>query len=188
MLTMLFDYARSFAQSKLPALLIGTALFVLLRYILCRSGALSRRSIPHEAGLVLLALYLCAVLSLTFLPFRLDPTAGSYAFDSTLLAIVRGEYTAGSWVLAMMLGNILMLVPFGFLAPLLWERLRGLRVLPVGLGLILAVELLQPLTGRSFDVDDILLNFLGVLIGALLALIFQALLPRQTAALRGCVN
>ena len=188
MLTMLFDYACSFAQSKLPALLIGTALFVLLRYVLCRAGALSRGSIFHEVGLVLFALYLCAVLSLTFLPFRLDPAAGSYAFDSTLLAIVQGEYTAGNWVLAMMLGNILMLVPFGFLAPLLWERLRGLRVLPVGLGLILAIELLQPLTGRSFDVDDILLNFLGVLVGALLALIFQALLPRQTAALRGPVN
>lgn len=63
---------------------------------------------------MLFALYLCAVLSLTFLPFRLDPTAGSYAFDSTLLAIVRGEYTAGSWVLAMMLGNILMLVLLAF--------------------------------------------------------------------------
>lgn len=184
MLTMLFDYACSFAQTKLPALLIGTALFVLLRYTLCRAGALARRSIPHEAGLALFALYLCAVLSLTFLPFRLDPAAGSYALDSTLLAIARGEYAAGSWVWAMMLGNVLMLVPFGLLAPLLWERLRGLRVLPAGLGFILAIELLQPLTGRSFDVDDILLNALGVLAGALLALIIQTLLPRQTAALR----
>ena len=67
MLTMLFDYACSFAQTKLPALLIGTALFVLLRYTLCRAGVLARRSIPHEAGLALFALYLCAVLSLTFL-------------------------------------------------------------------------------------------------------------------------
>lgn len=184
MLTMLFDYACSFAQTKLPALLIGTALFVLLRYTLCRAGVLARRSIPHEAGLALFALYLCAVLSLTFLPFRLDPAAGSYALDSTLLAIARGEYAAGSWVWAMMLGNVLMLVPFGLLAPLLWERLRGLRVLPPGLGFILAIELLQPLTGRSFDVDDILLNALGVLAGALLALIIQTLLPRQTAALR----
>ena len=77
-----------------------------------------------------------------------------------------------------------MLVPFGFLAPLLWEKLCGLRVLPAGLALILTIELLQPLTGRSFDVDDIFLNFLGVLIGALLSLPVQILLPRQTAALR----
>lgn len=184
MLALLFDYARSFVQNKLPALLIGMALFALLRYLLCRGGVLVRRSGPHETALALFALYLCAVLSLTFLPFQFDPAAGSYALDSTLLAIAQGRYTAGNWVWAMMLGNVLMLVPFGFLVPLLWERLRGLRVLSVGLGFILAVELLQPLTGRSFDVDDILLNFLGVLAGALLALPVQALLPRQVAALR----
>lgn len=185
MLSMLLDYALSFAREKLPALLAGTAVFLLLRYLLCRMGKLPRRSLPHEAGLSLFVLYLFAVLSLTFLPFRFDPGAGSYALDSTLLAIARGTYTAGSWVWAMMLGNVLLLIPFGLLAPLLWNRLRGLRVLPVGLGFILAVELLQPLTGRSFDVDDIFLNLLGVLAGALLALALRALLPRQTAALAG---
>lgn len=185
MLATLLDYALSFARNQLPALLAGTALFLLARYLLCRAGVLSRRSPAHEAGLALFALYLCAVLSLTLLPFRLNPAAGSYALNSTLLSIARGEYAAGSWVWAMMLGNVLMLVPFGFLAPLLWERLRGLRALPPGLALILAIELLQPLTGRSFDVDDILLNFLGVLAGALLSLAVQALLPRQAALLRG---
>lgn len=184
MLSILFDYAGSFARDKLPTLLAGAALFLLFRYLLCRAGKFTRKSVPHEAGLALFTLYLCAVLALTFLPFRLDPGAGSYAFDSTLLAMARGEYTAGNWVWAMMAGNVLMLVPFGFLAPLLWGRLRGLRVLPVGLGFILSIELLQPLTGRSFDMDDILLNFLGVLIGALLSLAVQILLPRPTAALR----
>ncbi|MDE6260758.1 MAG: VanZ family protein [Oscillospiraceae bacterium] len=184
MLSMLFDYARSFIQNQFPAVLIGTAAFLLLRLLLCRTGRLLRRSLPHEIGLVVFVLYLTTVLSLTFLPFRFDPGAGEFAFNSTLLAIARGTYTAGSWVWAMMLGNVLMLIPFGFLAPLLWEKLRWWRVLPVGLGFILAVELLQPLTGRSFDIDDILLNFLGVLAGALLSALVQALLPKQTAAFR----
>ena len=184
MLSMLFDYALSFIQYQFPAMLIGTAAFLLLRFLLCRAGRLSRRSLPHEIGLALFALYIAAVLSLTFLPLRFDPGAGEFAFNSTLLAIAQGTYTAGSWVWAMMLGNVLMLVPFGFLAPLIWEKLRWWRVLPAGLGFILAVELLQPLTGRSFDIDDILLNFLGILAGALLSALVQALLPKQTAALR----
>ena len=184
MLSMLFDYARSFIQNQFPAVLIGTAAFLLLRFLLYRAGRLNRRSLPHEIGLTLFALYLAMVLSLTFLPFRFDPGAGEFAFDSTLLAIAQGTYTAGSWIWAMMLGNVLMLVPFGFLAPLLWEKLRWWRVLPAGLGFILAVELLQPLTGRSFDIDDILLNFLGVLAGALLSALAQALFPRQIATLR----
>lgn len=183
--SMLFDYALTFVQTKLPALLAGTALFLLLRLLLCRAGRLSRCSLPHEAGLALFALYIAAVLSLTFLPFRVIPgVLGRYEFNSTLLEIVQGTYIAGNWTRTMLLGNVLMLVPFGLLAPLLWEKLRGWRVLPVGLGFILAVELLQPLTGRSFDIDDILLNFLGILAGALLSLIAQALLPKQTAALR----
>lgn len=183
MLAILFDYALSFAWEKLPALLAEMSVFLLLRYLLCRAGMLVRRSPAHEIGLALFALYLCTVLALTLLPFRLDPAAGNCALDSTLLAMARGEYTAGNWVWAMMLGNVLMLVPFGFLSPLLWKQLRGLRVLPAGLALILTIELLQPLTGRSFDVDDIMLNFLGVLAGALLSTIVQILLPRQTAAL-----
>ncbi|MDE6922805.1 MAG: hypothetical protein K2P01_04545, partial [Oscillospiraceae bacterium] len=69
MLSMLFDYALSFAQEQLPALLAGGALFLFFRHLLCRRGALTRRSIPHEAGLVLFALYLCTVLAITFLPF-----------------------------------------------------------------------------------------------------------------------
>lgn len=185
MLAMLFDYGISFVRRQLPAVLLGTAGFLLLRFLLCRAGRLSRRSTPHEVGLALFASYIAAALSLTFLPFRFAPDVGAFAFDSTLLAMAQGTYTAGSWVWAMMLGNVLMLVPFGFLAPLLWERLRRWRVLPVGLGLILAVELLQPLTGRSFDIDDILLNFSGVAVGALLSALVQALLPRQVSALRG---
>ena len=184
MLSVLLDYAVPFAQRTLPAVLIVTAVFLLLRFLLCRSGRLVRHPLPHEIGLTLFVLYLATVLSLTFLPFRFAPDAGAFAFDSTLLAIARGEYIAGNWVRAMMLGNVLMLIPFGFLAPLLWDKLRWWRVLPAGLGLILAVELLQPLTGRSFDIDDILLNLLGVMIGALLSALVQEFLPRQTAALR----
>ena len=184
MLSMLFDYALSFSRERLPAVVIGAAGFLLLRLLLRRAGRMDRQSIPHEIGLALFVLYLATVLSLTFLPFRFAPAAGAFAFDSTLLAIAQGTYTAGNWVWAMMLGNVLMLIPFGFLAPLLWEKLRWWRVLPVGLGLILMVELLQPLTGRSFDIDDILLNFLGILAGALLSALIQSLLPRQTAALR----
>jgi len=184
MLSMLLDYGIDFARERLPAVLAGTALFLFIRYLLCRTRHLARRSLPHEIGLALFALYLASVLSLTLLPFRFAPDAGAFAFDSTLLTIARGEYIAGAWVWAMMLGNALMLLPFGFLAPLLWEKLRWARVLPVALGFILLVELLQPLTGRSFDIDDILLNFLGAAVGSLLSAAVQALFPRQVKALR----
>ncbi len=78
-----------------------------------------------------------------------------------------------------------MLIPFGFLAPLLWNKLHWWWVLPVGLTLILAIELLQPLTRRSLGLDDILLNFLGTAVGASLSATVQAVLPKQVMALIG---
>lgn len=184
MFSMLIDYAGTFLKTNLLPALLGAALFLAGRYLLCRSGRRMRRSVPHEAGVVIFTLYVASVLSLTFFPLRVANGLGEFSLDSTLLLMVQGKYAAGDWVKAMLLGNVLMLLPFGLLAPILWKKLRGVRVLPVGLAFILAIELLQPLTGRSFDIDDILLNFLGVAAGALLSAVVQALLPKPIKALQ----
>ncbi|MFE9046419.1 VanZ family protein [Streptomyces sp. NPDC007818] len=65
-------------------------------------------------------------------------------------------------------GNILLGVPFGILLPLLSRKARGfLRVAAVTAGTMLLVELVQGalVTGRAFDIDDVLLNTGGALLG-----------------------
>ena len=37
----------------------------------------------------------------------------------------------------------------------------------------LVIELIQPFMGREFDIDDIILNFLGVIIGYLIYQLFK---------------
>lgn len=68
-------------------------------------------------------------------------------------------------------GNILLGVPFGMLLPVLLPRTRGLvRVaLATALTMVL-VELAQGafVTGRTFDIDDVILNTTGALLGYLL--------------------
>ena len=64
-------------------------------------------------------------------------------------------------------GNVLGFMPFGFLLPVLSQRFgRFWITVPLGFSLSLAVECTQ-LAAKvgSFDVDDILLNTLGVLLG-----------------------
>lgn len=64
-------------------------------------------------------------------------------------------------------GNVLGFMPFGFLLPVLSQRFGRFWVtVPLGFSLSLAVECTQ-LAAKvgSFDVDDILLNTLGVLLG-----------------------
>ncbi|MFJ8487374.1 VanZ family protein [Streptomyces sp. NPDC094038] len=68
-------------------------------------------------------------------------------------------------------GNILLGVPFGILVPVLAPNARGvLRVLLLTAIVMLLVELAQGalVTGRAFDVDDVILNTTGALVGWLL--------------------
>lgn len=62
--------------------------------------------------------------------------------------------------------NVLLFVPLGILAPLIWDRLcRVLPMLGVSFGFSLLIELSQLLNNRSTDVDDLILNTLGGLVG-----------------------
>jgi hypothetical protein len=68
-------------------------------------------------------------------------------------------------------GNILLGVPFGVLVPVLVPRARGiLRVLLLTAAVMLLVELVQGtvITGRAFDIDDVILNTTGALVGHVL--------------------
>ncbi len=78
-------------------------------------------------------------------------------------------------------GNILMFVPFGFFAALLWRGWSWRRALWAGFAITLFVEGCQLFVGRTFDVDDLMLNTLGVLCGCWLRLLFRKLFPRVAA-------
>ncbi|MFE6092742.1 VanZ family protein [Streptomyces massasporeus] len=68
-------------------------------------------------------------------------------------------------------GNILLGIPFGVLVPVVAPRTRGvLRVLLLTATVMLLVEFAQGalVTGRAFDIDDVILNTSGALIGYLL--------------------
>ncbi|MFG2862266.1 VanZ family protein [Streptomyces sioyaensis] len=65
-------------------------------------------------------------------------------------------------------GNIMLGIPFGVLLPVLALRTRGLiRVAAVTALVMMLVELVQGafITGRAFDIDDVILNTTGALLG-----------------------
>ncbi len=68
-------------------------------------------------------------------------------------------------------GNVLLGIPFGVLVPVLAPRARGIvRVLLLTATVMLLVEFAQGalVEGRAFDIDDVILNTTGALIGYLL--------------------
>lgn len=69
--------------------------------------------------------------------------------------------------LTQLLGNTLLFMPWGFFLPLLWRRFR--KWLPIAgmcLALTCFIEFVQLFIGRTVDVDDLILNFLGSMCGA----------------------
>lgn len=62
--------------------------------------------------------------------------------------------------------NIIMFMPLGFLLPLIWKSFRnGVGVLVTGVGFSLAIEIAQLFNRRLTDVDDLIMNTMGTLIG-----------------------
>jgi glycopeptide antibiotics resistance protein len=67
-------------------------------------------------------------------------------------------------------GNLLLGAPFGVLLPVAAPKARGVwRVLLTTLTVMVLVELTQGaiVAGRSFDIDDVILNTTGALLGYL---------------------
>ncbi|GHJ37374.1 VanZ family protein [Streptomyces sp. TS71-3] len=68
-------------------------------------------------------------------------------------------------------GNIVLGVPFGLLLPVLFPKAHGLlRVAGITAAVMLLVELAQGslVAGRAFDIDDVILNTAGSLVGYLI--------------------
>lgn len=76
-------------------------------------------------------------------------------------------------------GNIFLFSPLGLLVPFIFPRLRTVRqISAVAVGTSLFLELVQLLTGLGgFDVDDLLLNVMGGILGVLAFKAVRRLIP-----------
>ena len=102
-------------------------------------------------------------------------------WDPTLNLIPFQDFSARN--MEGMVLNAIMFAPLGFLLPAYFERYRHWGwTLAAGFLTSLTVELIQLFTFRATDVDDLIMNTLGTVVGFLLAkLIFR----HRTALFRG---
>jgi glycopeptide antibiotics resistance protein len=63
-------------------------------------------------------------------------------------------------------GNVVAFMPLGFLLPLAFKRFKAMKTFVAAFSFILIAEVLQLVSRRGvFDVDDLILNMLGSIIG-----------------------
>lgn len=82
------------------------------------------------------------------------------------------------------LGNIIMFIPFGFFVSYIVKSKKPYYIFIVTLMSSIAIEGTQLLIGRTFDVDDILLNIFGGFLGYLIYLILQLIYDKLPGVLK----
>lgn len=123
----------------------------------------------YFAGLLVFTIFLYPVSDLYYLPWFVMDYDFSFDFFRNFTTENRD--------------NILLFLPFGLLYPLYRPQANWGRTVLAGLCATIAIELIQPIVGRSFDVDDILMNLLGTVISATLFFLLRAIFcPKRKQA------
>jgi glycopeptide antibiotics resistance protein len=162
--------------------IVVSPLVIALAVLVARRAVRGGRPAFVVAMRVLLVLYLGWVAGATLFPLPVRPivaeleaagrgvTVQLVPLESIRDVLLHGTTFAKAWIIG---GNVLTLAPLGFLLPFsaprlaTWRRMAGVAVLfPLAIELLqLGVSLALGYSYRVTEVDDVLLNFAGVLLG-----------------------
>lgn len=90
---------------------------------------------------------------------------------NNIIRVLREGRSVSYGDVGQLLGNIALFVPFGWLVPMLWRRLRSLwTIVALAAATSLGIEASQWLFlfGRQSSIDDVILNAAGGFIGAVM--------------------
>ena len=138
---------------------------------------------PRSVAIAVFATYVTVVLAGTMFPIVLEGMGRRIPMIN--LIPFRGLFRPSDISREQALPNVLLGVPFGFLAFFVFSRLRVVGVLLAGLGFFVGIELLQlllvavaPASPRTTDITDLLLNTIGVAMGIGLFTLFSGAVRR----------
>lgn len=131
----------------------------------------------REAQLLLVYICLVVVVRLTFFPFskvngKVQPllfdSANIFPFRLNFVPFVNLlDYETRREALINVIGNSFLFLPVGIVYPIVYKKLdTHLKVIAAGMGTSLAIEIMQlPFFDRVTDIDDLILNSAGYLLG-----------------------
>ena len=150
---------------------VYTAIYLLIR------AAVSIRSRKidwkRERLHILMYINLLVILYFTFSPLVLDFEEIFNCRINLLPFVYLTDYENKTHMIMNIFGNILMFVPTGIILPILYKRMDNFfKVAGTGFLMSLGIEILQlPFATRTSDVDDLIMNTLGVAAGYILFVI-----------------
>lgn len=113
--------------------------------------------------LLVFVFYMIAVFSVTGIPTVTELNTIDFSFNFIpLISIMNDsvEYIKNSML------NIILFMPLGFLLPIIWKEYHSYKkTVMTGLILSIIIEILQIFTFRLTDIDDLITNTLGAILG-----------------------
>ena len=141
---------------------------------------MKNRQIEDRTYVVCWCLFAVYLLSLAYFLFFAEATGRTYTernyqynlipFHEIRRFLIYRRQLGTAAVALNLVGNVMAFVPFGLFLPILVKRVQSLgKTLLLGFDFSLLVEIVQLFSKvGSFDVDDVILNTLGVCIGYVL--------------------
>ncbi len=158
-------------QMSWPTIVVLLSIFIIMRVTIYFNGEERHLVIHQELYNLLFMTYLLVL-------FRLVTSQDISALHSTNLIPFREilRYDVGtSEFNRQVIGNILLFIPFGYFISN-YCKIKGLGTISlVSLLTSLVIETVQHFIGRSFDVDDIILNVVGGICGFLIHIALKAI-------------
>lgn len=98
------------------------------------------------------------------------------------------RYTLGSNLfIKNVIGNMVMFMPYGFFTGYFLKINKASVVLLLSMLVSTSIEIIQGYIGRVFDIDDIILNVIGSIIGFLIYKLFNKIKDRLPKILRNTI-
>ena len=147
----------SIGISVVSTTIVLLPVMVLLHYTIFR-----RNSLKKTVLIFIYAVYLSAVFTVVGIP---TINALMVHAEFNWIPVIDIINSPAEYIKNTVL-NIILFVPFGFLLPIIWKRYRTFRkTFWAGLGLSFLIEGLQIFTYRLTDIDDLITNSVGTMIG-----------------------
>lgn len=157
-----------------------TTSIVIFGWCLFRIGAYYKNqnlNWKHEAVQLLFLINLLVINRMVFHPMATDndrilplifDSSTVWPFRMNLIPFVNVlDYDSKRDLLLNLIGNTAMFIPTGIMTPLVYKNLNSFKkTVLTGFSISLAIEIIQlPFAVRASDVDDLILNTLGCVLG-----------------------
>ena len=162
-----FDTYPGYFVEALPLAVIIAVVYGTIRFRKNQNSHTAKKLfsclfVCYMVGLVELVLLLNVMQSFWYwIIYRMDSGIALRFFELTFNLIPDFWHHINSEVV----GNLIMFIPFGILYSLAAKEPSIKNTILTGFICTLAIEVLQPVFGRAFDINDVILNLMGVVVG-----------------------